>query len=151
MSFKRKMFGGIREFLDELKNNLLPSGAVVWFDRTTAPTGWVVCNGQTYTDSAGNTKTAPNLIGRYALGATSGIGGLVEAGLPNIRGRIGPIGEEGTDYTTGPFYQDGSGGSGDKGGWDYHVFMDLSRVNPIFGRSSTVTPPSCKLLPCVKK
>lgn len=151
MSFKRKMFGGIREFLDDLKNNLLPSGAVVWFDRTTAPTGWVVCNGQTYTDSAGNTKTAPNLIGRYPLGATSGIGGLVEAGLPNITGTFG-----GNRYgsNSGAFYNyvgKGVRGSGSSANNIGQVSFSASRSNSVYGKSTTVTPPSCKLLPCVKK
>ena len=48
-------------------------------------------------------------------------------GTMNITGRIGAIGEEGTDYTTGAFYQDGTGASGDQSGWDYFVFMDASR------------------------
>ena len=45
----------------------------------------------------------------------------------NITGRVGAIGEENTDFTTGAFYQDGTGSSGDAGGWDYFVYMDASR------------------------
>lgn len=48
-------------------------------------------------------------------------------GTMNITGRVGAIGEEGTDFTTGAFYQDGTGDVGDKGGWDYFVFFDASR------------------------
>lgn len=74
------------------------------------------------------------------LNSVSQLGKTTGAGLPNITGRVGAIGEEGTDYTTGCFYQDGSGGTGDSSGWDYFVYMDASRSNPIYGNSNTVTP-----------
>lgn len=50
-----------------------------------------------------------------------------DRGTMNITGRIGAIGEEDTDWTTGAFYQDGEGGAGDNYGWDYFVYMDASR------------------------
>ena len=81
MAFTKRNLPGISTLIENLKtslqSSLLPSGAIVWFKRTTAPSGWAICNG---------TNGTPNLIGKYPLGATSGIGGEVGAGLPNITG-----------------------------------------------------------------
>lgn len=49
-----------------------------------------------------------------------------DKGTYRIKGRIGAIGEEDTNYTTPPFYQDGKGGVGDDDGWDYFVYMDTN-------------------------
>ena len=150
MSIKRKNIFGLKKILDDLKANiqttvqnaLLPSGSIVWFyGRTTAPSGWAICNG---------TNGTPNLIGRYPLGATSDIGGLVEAGLPNITGTFG-----GNRYysATGAFVYTGSThvrGSSRSGGAMEGVNFNASRSSSVYGNSTTVTPPSTKLLPCMK-
>ena len=151
MAFQKRKLFGIDKLIQSILQASLPSGFVGWFDRTTAPDGWVVCNGQTYTDSTGTTRTAPNLIGRYPLGATSGIGGLVEAGLPNITGTFG-----GNRYynASGAFAYTGSThvrGSSRSGGAMEGVNFNASRSSSVYGKSTTVTPPSCKLLPCIKK
>lgn len=147
MAFPRRTLEGLAKTIADLKqmiqNVAIPQGTVWWFhNRTTAPVGWAICNGNNGT---------PNLIGRYPLGATSGIGSTVEAGLPNITGTIGPIIEEGARgvYTNGAFYEAGTG-TGHAGGVDYIVKMDASRCSSVYGKSSTVTPPSVKLLPCMK-
>lgn len=142
MAFKRKKMFGLQSILDSLRNALLPSGAIVWFgNRTTAPDGWAICNG---------TNGTPNLIGRYPLGATSDIGGLVEAGLPNITGnlggnRYGPI--NGAFADAGSTGVRGSGSSADN---MRKISFDASRSSTVYGKSTTVTPPSTKLLPCMK-
>ena len=151
MAFQKRKLFGIDKLIQSILQASLPSGFVGWFDRTTAPDGWVVCNGQTYTDSTGTTRTAPNLIGRYPLGATSDIGGLVEAGLPNITGTFG-----GNRYynASGAFAYTGSThvrGSSRSGGAMEGVNFNASRSSSVYGKSTTVTPPSCKLLPCIKK
>lgn len=151
MAFKRKRLFGLDTLIQSVLRAAVPSGFVGWFDRTTAPDGWVICNGQTYTDSTGATKTAPDLIGRYPLGATSDIGGLVEAGLPNITGNFG-----GNHYTAinGAFvnaYGVAVRGSSSSAAAMRQISFDASRSSTVYGKSSTVTPPSCKLLPCIKK
>lgn len=152
MAFQKKKLFGIDKLIQSILQASLPSGFIGWFDRTTAPAGWVVCNGQTYTDSTGTKRTAPNLIGRYPLGATSGIGSLVEAGLPNITGTFGTLAYQ--KIATGAFKQLVANvypiehGGNSKG---QSVSFDASRSSSVYGKSSTVTPPSCKLLPCIKK
>ena len=79
-----KLKSEIEQSIKALVSNI-PKGAIMWFNLTSAPTGWVVCDGNNGT---------PDLRGRYPLGAVSGIGTTVSAGLPNITGTIGPILEE---------------------------------------------------------
>lgn len=145
MAFPRRTLEGISELLNsintKIQNALLPSGAIVWFKRQTAPTGWVICDG---------TNGTPNLIGRYPLGATSGIGSTVEAGLPNITGTFG-----GNRYynASGAFVYTGSThvrGSSRSGGAMEGVDFNAFRSSSVYGNSTTVTPPSVKLLPCMK-
>lgn len=147
MAFPRRTLEGLAKTIADLKqmiqNVAIPQGTIWWFhNRTTAPVGWAICNGNNGT---------PNLIGRYPLGATSNIGTTVEAGLPNITGTIGPIIEEGAHgkYTNGAFYETEKG-TGHAGGSDYIVKMDASRCSSVYGNSNTVTPPSVRLLPCMK-
>ena len=145
MAFNRKKMFGLQSILDSLRNALLPSGAIVWFgNRTTAPDGWAICDG---------TNGTPNLIGRYPLGATSGVGNTVEAGLPNITGVFGGSIYGGVTYPNGPFVSWVSGdarGSGRSGGALGKVTFNASNASAVYGKSTTVTPPSTKLLPCMK-
>ena len=145
MPFTKRYPLGLKELLNNiritLQNSLLPSGAIVWFKRQTAPTGWAICDG---------TNGTPNLIGRYPLGATSDIGGMVEAGLPNITGTFG-----GNRYysASGAFVYTGSThvrGSSRSGGAMEGVKFNASSSSSVYGKSTTVTPPSVKLLPCMK-
>ena len=150
--------------------NNQPIGSVCWFDLEEAPDGWVVCNGKWYSEDgklSSDTYTevctipTPNLIGRYALGATSDIGGTVEAGLPNITGAIAKFVDDGEGHmvegiTDGAFYAQkytdeltwwtGDAAADNKA----TVHFDASRSNAAYGNSDTVTPPSTKLLPCMK-
>lgn len=148
MAFSRRTFLGISELLDsintKIQNALLPSGAIVWFKRQTAPEGWAICDG---------TNGTPNLIGRYALGATSGIGTLVDAGLPNITGSIRANTSNtgvasGFAKVSGTYNTFMEGGHSDDWGRIYE--FDASWSSSIYGKSTTVTPPSTKLLPCMK-
>jgi hypothetical protein len=59
---------------------------------------------------------------------------------PILHGRVGAIGEENTNFATGAFYQDGTGGTGHGDGWDYYVFIDASRSNEVYGNADTVQP-----------
>lgn len=155
---------------DSYVYNNMPVGSVCWFKLQEAPDGWVICNGKwysadgkyssdTYTDVC--TIETPNLIGRYALGATTDIGDTVEAGLPNITGAVAKFVDSGEGHmvegiTDGAFYTQkyteeltwwqGSAPSDNK----VTVNFDASRSNAAYGNSDTVTPPSTKLLPCMK-
>ena len=139
MAFKRKILDGIKEILQAA---LLPSGAIVWFNRTSAPSGWTICDG---------TNGTPNLIGRYALGSKTNIGSLVEAGLPNITGKF-----NGVQYNSigGAFSQNYNTGYELCGSKEHirivTVSFNASNANTVYGNSNTVTPPSTKLLPCMK-
>ena len=150
--------------------NNMPIGSVCWFKLNAAPDGWVVCNGKWYSEdgkySSENytevcTIQSPNLIGRYALGSEVGIGELVEAGLPNITGAVAKFVDDGEGHmvegiTDGAFYAQkytdeltwwtGDATSDNKA----TVHFDASRSNAAYGNSDTVTPPSTKLLPCMK-
>ena len=145
---------------------LTPVGTVIWYAGSSAPDGYLLCNGsnisrETYADlfevigvkfGAGNsttTFTLPNLIGKFAEGALSP-GTYKQAGLPNITGRI--CGEMGT-YPNGAFYKTGSreGDTATSGSvTDSTYGFDASRCSAVYGRSSTVQPASLTLLPCIK-
>jgi hypothetical protein len=141
--------------------NNQPIGSVCWFDLEEAPDGWVICNGKWYSEDgklSSDTYTevctiqTPNLIGRYALGATTDIGGTVEAGLPNITGKFISA-DDSPNVGDGAFEDSGVSvdGNGEVGSSTDHVWtFDASRSNAAYGNSDTVTPPSTKLLPCMK-
>lgn len=142
MAFQRKILPGISKLIDQLKLSMLPRGTVCWFYLTEVPYGWRLCDG---------TNGTPNLIGRYAVGSISNIGQEVAAGLPNITGTFGTLAYQ--KIATGAFKQlvanvypiEHSGNS--KG---QSVSFDASRSSSVYGKSATVTPPSTKLLPCMK-
>lgn len=164
MAIKRKLLPGLSAILESIRNSMLPSGAIVWFgNRTTAPSGWAICDG---------TNGTPNLIGRYPLGSKTNIGQQVAAGLPDIIGTAWAyeIGKANGWNTTGAFYDAGAGGSyGTTGNSDRCANLGfraskgtvasvsdngtvtyMTQANSPYGKSTTVTPPSTKLLPCMK-
>ena len=149
--------------VETLQASLVPTGAIMWFKRTTAPSGWAICDG---------TNGTPNLIGKYLVGATSGIGGTVDAGLPNItgawavqanassengptagQGAIKTVRSDGKNGTAKPTlgYTLSKGGGWNDGGYNNQgIEFSAKWCNTIYGNSNTVTPPSVKLLPCMK-
>lgn len=149
MSFPRRTLEGLAKIIEDLKqmmqNSSIPQGTIWWFHgRTTAPDGWAICDGENGT---------PDLIGRYPLGAKTRIGRKVSAGLPNIVGTIASLQNGGTN-TTGAFSTDNDTSSsrydGAGAGFGFEYNFDASRCDDIYGNSSTVTPPSVRLLPCMK-
>ena len=146
--------------------NNMPVGSVCWFKLNAAPDGWVVCNGKWYSEdgkySSENytevcTIQTPNLIGRYALGATSDIGDTVEASIPNIKGTFiaqTPYNGSSTGYS-GAFTPDmdsyihiNDSGSGP---YSRNITFNAGSSSSVYKDSATtVTPPSTKLLPCMK-
>lgn len=71
-------------------------------------------------------------------GLRTDVGDLIEAGLPNITGTFGPVGQSGT-VATGAFSKGSNAGplanSGDN---DPSITFDASRSNPTYGNSDTV-------------
>ena len=150
------------------------TGMVAFFATAKAPSGWLICDGSavsrtTYaalfaaigtTYGKGNGSTTfnlPNMINRFAEGAKTGVGGTVDAGLPNITGSIWAArtgrGDAPETAASGAFTEASKwnasvhqGGSDD---WGSEYALDASRSSSIYGKSTTVQPPAVKLLPCI--
>lgn len=159
MDFKERTLTGIKSLIAELKqmivNGVTPARTVSWFYRDTAPTGWAICDGRTVTMNDGSSLVTPNLIGKYPLGASSGIGSEVSAGLPNITGTTAIIAYINGGSNSGALIRNGGGNRGgiwtsSAGIYAGSISIDASKSNAIYGNSDTVTPPSVKLLPCIK-
>lgn len=138
--------------------DMLPIGTVLWFGQdVTLSNKWTVCT---------------DLIGRYPLGATNGIGNTVEAGLPNIAGTAGTIVTDSSnpssdgalkltdvadntiktsDWTKrkGQLTLDASKGTVASVSGDGTITYMSESESP-YGKSSTVTPPSVNLIPYIK-
>ena len=133
------------EIYNAISDMLIPPGTIWWFALDTPPSGWAIYE---------------PLLGKYPLGASSSIGDPGDAGLPNITGSFQGTGTpkgaliggtknwgqcnhaEYKDKVTTTF--DASQGTVDTSG----EYMDPA--NSPYGKSDTVTPPSVKLLPCIK-
>lgn len=160
-------------------------GEVRWFAMSTPPEGWLVCNGaavgtsdyaalfaaigKTFTPRLTSTDPdvenpeysdpavfrLPNLMGKVPWGSTS-VGTVIDAGLPNITGKICDdivnAVFEGTP--SGAFYTSNTGTSYGATDTSFSgvigIAMDASRSNTIYGRSNTVQPPALCLLPCIR-
>lgn len=149
-----------------------PTGMIAFFHATTPPEGWLPCNGQkvsrttyanlfavigtTYGSGDGSTTfTLPNLHHRFLEGTTtaSEIGKPVEAGLPNItggwhHGAAADTSATGAVYDTGDDRRNGCPRS--SYGYPVDKVLDASRSISLYGKSSSVQPPSVRVLPCIK-
>lgn len=77
------------KFVADVVQALIPSGTILATGRSTAPTGYLLCNGGT-----ANRTTHATLF--TAIGTTYGAGdGSTTFGLPDLRGRV-PVGEDGS-------------------------------------------------------
>lgn len=153
-----------------------PTGMIAFFHATTPPDGWLPCNGQnvsrttyanlfavigtTYGSGDGSTTfKLPNLHHRFLEGTTtaSEVGDYVEAGLPNITGSFtvytAYAPKENKNAASGAFRLGDGGGQGEsyvlagtRPKWD----LSAARSSSLYGRSSSVQPPSLRILPCIK-
>ena len=166
-----------KAYVDEAMGNVqgCPTGMIAFFHATTPPDGWLPCNGQnvsrttyanlfsvigtTYGSGDGSTTFAlPNLHHRFLEGTTtaSEVGQRVEAGLPNISGRIYDDRAFLTDpECSGALSGEVSGSSIYRLYWSTSrqssaIELDASKSSVVFGGSSTVQPRSLRLLPCIK-
>lgn len=154
----------------EVKYNLgtlavVPSGSVIPFAGSTAPQGYLICDGRevsradypylfdaigtTYGSGDGNTTfNLPNLQDKFIQGAgTNAVGTEMSAGLPNITGEFGAQGSTSfVSVGTGAFRvaQIGriDGDYSDQDNYSLKQSFDASRSNSIYGNSNTVQPPA---------
>lgn len=150
----------------------VPVGTIVWSAATTAPNGYLLCNGATVgrttysalfaaigtTYGAGDGSTTfalPNLIGRVMWGGTSP-GQYLEAGLPNITGQMDGGGYYAGQEAIGALYPSNIQS-------EYYVSslttysmnvckinISAANANAIYGNSDTVQPPALTLVPYIK-
>lgn len=87
--------------------------------------------------------TLPNLNGRY-LRADATPGQMVDAGLPNITGIVRVNNPWSKGYSDGCFTHHTASGNFVDGqslqNYTDSIFFNASRSNPIYGKSTTVTP-----------
>lgn len=95
-----------------------------------------------------STMVLPNYVGRFIQGGDSC--DVKQSGLPNITGWVAIGAEVYEQYIGGAFWINDDAApveghaDGDNNG---NIGFDASRVNPIYGRSSIVQPPSIQLIP----
>ena len=103
------------------------------------------------------TFAVPNLTDRFIQGGAN-VGEYVEAGLPNIEGKLvslnaGTSNFQDTKFVNGAFSANTKwnalSGNGNMDSYG-EVSFDASRSNPIYGNSDTVQPPSVVLLYIIK-
>ncbi len=155
----------------------IPVATVFYMAVNTAPTGYLICDGRaversaypelfdaigaTYGEGDGSTTfNLPDLIGRFAEGSVTP-GQYIEAGSPNIKGRLGYLyrdygltdGGGQSDTDSALYWANTTSavtGIGTNTAYGYNPIFDASRSNPIYGKSDTVQPPALTLLPVIK-
>lgn len=141
-----------------LPGTLLCNGAAV--SRTTYAALFAVIGTKYGAGDGTSTFNLPNLIDRFIqYSATAGT--IIDAGLPNITGSAGVMSRSDNhfpfDDMVGAFYGNGvacqgmtSGFSTTKFGDSSRLLLDASKSNSVYGKSSTVQPPSLTMLPLIK-
>ena len=149
-------------FIKQKADSDTPTGTIITFTVTTAPAGYLKCNGAaisrtTYAKlfaaigtmyGAGDGATTfnlPDMRDRFAEGAggTYSVGTYLEAGLPNITGIFTTHNHY--PYLTGPFSSAGTNGVGlgyAETSPVLKIKMDASECSAIYGKSNTVQPNS---------
>lgn len=159
-------------------------GEIRWFAMSTPPEGWLPCNGASVSTSdyaalfavIGKTFTPryldgslkiedprysdpdifllPNLIGKVPWGSSSQVGTEMEAGLPNIKGKLQGISRSDNLQNEGVLHWDiinyGDATAMTSGPAARDIVFDASIASSIYGKSGTVQPPALCLLPCIR-
>lgn len=102
-------------------------------------------------DDAADTFRIPdyNITGKF-LQPNLQAGIIIEAGLPNITGFVGAIGLGGSAQGGAFYYHSRGGPLSNSGEADYNAGFDASRCSSIYGKSTTVQPPSQTVHICIK-
>lgn len=153
-------------------SQVVPIGSILPYGGTTAPSGYLMCNGQAVSRTrysalfsvigtaygTGDGSTTFNLPD-YANRVAQGLGtGYLEAGLPGIQGEFAIIRDgndgialRGIGFTSGAFYSENVGSSARYTGisCDYtatpnKAIFNASRSSSIYGNSTTVQPKAVK-------
>lgn len=151
------------------KNELakvVPVGVIYPFggDSSKVPDGYLPCDGRAVSrteysalfnvigTSFGNgdnvsTFNVPDFRGRFLEGANGNLGKRIEAGLPNITGKLDRIMTDSGGSFSGAFYYNGTprrrGWQGVDSDEIRNIGFDASRMpNSIYGKSNTVQPPA---------
>ena len=145
-----------------------PIGVIQAFSGTTAPNGYLLCDGASYKVAdypdlyavIGNTYggdtenfNVPNLVDKFIQGSTTS-GTEKEAGLPNITGTF----YHDTNATlslSGAFFSYTRGSSinlknDDANKSSGYISFDASKSNSIYGNSDTVQPPALTMVYIIK-
>ena len=159
-----KVYASVDGVEKELGNSGgVPVGTIIPWMFNTAPTEggtWLLCDGSTYSPTAYpklfallTTSILPDLRGRFLQGS-SNAGIFVDAGLPNITGRLNLACDNASHASgfnvaqsivslssskTNYFTHDVSGSTTNG---RYEWLLDASRSNAIYGNSDTVQPPA---------
>ena len=166
----------VKLVIDAATSLACPTGMIGFFALKSVPPGWLICNGSavsrttyaklfsiwgtTWGEGDGSTTfNLPNLDGRFLEGTTdiAKVGQYVEAGLPNITGSFNAQ-QNNSDLfwgveTTGAFVDDHpfpGKVNFSEGTQGYGYSFDASRLNPIYGTTSSVQPPALTFLACIK-
>ncbi|MBQ3541185.1 MAG: tail fiber protein [Phascolarctobacterium sp.] len=131
---------------------VVPVGTIVAWAVNTSPFSsdvWLECNGQScsaYPELVAvlGKNTVPDFRNRFLEGhATPGT--FIEAGLPNVTGKISN-GNKSNDYVpTGPFYKltnETNIMGKSKHSYPRVIVFDMSKASSVYGNSSTVQPPA---------
>lgn len=144
---------------------IMPSGAVIPFAGSTAPQGYLLCDGRevsrtdypylfdaigtTYGEGDGSTTfNLPNLQDKFVQGAgTNAVGTEMNAGLPNIAGSFYLYtypGSSGTGSFTKTISNSSASTKLASGGEAPYsqITLNASRSSSVYGNSTTVQPPS---------
>ena len=157
--------------MSQLKSNT-PIGTIIMIGFDGVPDGYLKCNGATVSRSTyselfnvigvtygegdgSNTFKLPDFQNRVPWGkADDAILGYIEAGLPNIQGTVDSAGDTGFGDGTGALSsnKDHSGAYAQNwyGAPNGRIVLDASKSSKIYGKSTTVQPPSCKTVFCIK-
>lgn len=158
---------GVRFFKAGVVGDSQETGSVIIMASNITPSGYLPCNGavvsiaaypELYTAigtkyGAGDGSTTfnlPDYRNKWICGSDVA-GSVLEAGLPNITGSFEDA--SGNPYTPkGAFYSSrfGSLQGVENSGYYTRFYIDASRSNPIYGKSSTVQPPSMTARLCIK-
>ena len=157
----------LQDLIGNIAGNV-PVGTILQGLYATAPTGFLLCNGQEVaiasfpklyeaigtfegcqSENEGMFKV-PDLRGRFLEGADGNLGNRIEAGLPNIVGtvlggahslNVGYGDYKGAFYNPGLKY--GMSTVGNNGStWSGSLGIKASLCSPIYGSSETVQPPA---------
>ena len=139
----------IEEITERMENrltNTIPSGAVMYFDLATCPSGW--------TPLANKYPNAANAFIRNQTGSGRSIGNYQSSAVPDLRGQVGNFETRDDNTHTGVFADSTVAGNwlgGGGGGNFIRVIFRASAVSSVYNPSvNEVRPNNITLLACRK-